>query len=79
MGDVIDLDQYRAKLPEQAESWPLTRYNPSLEFEAEESECAHRHLDDQSVPRANEEGRVFSLVGRIMRLRAVAASTEGRE
>ncbi len=36
------------------------------ELKAEEVDCAHKYLDDLLVPRANEQGRKYSLVGRIM-------------
>jgi hypothetical protein len=34
----------------------------------EEGEALHMHLDDEGVPRADADGKVFSLVGRIARL-----------
>jgi len=34
----------------------------------EEVWCAHKFLDDNVVPRIDADGRVFSLVGRMLRL-----------
>lgn len=36
------------------------------EWDAEQHECAMMWLDDQNVPRADEYGAVYSLVGRMM-------------
>jgi hypothetical protein len=36
-------------------------------YQAECALCLHEWLDEQGVPRADTEGEVYSLVGRVMR------------
>lgn len=45
------------------------RSEAEMEHQAEEAECAHMVLDDWGVPKANEDGKVYSLVGRMDRAR----------
>ena len=39
------------------------------ELEAEETECVHMCLDNAGVPRADEDGAIFSLWGRVLRFK----------
>jgi hypothetical protein len=39
------------------------------ELDAEETECVHMCLDDALVPRADENGAIFSLWGRVKRFK----------
>lgn len=53
-----------------------TRYYNVTEtyYQAEERECAMQALDSAGVPRADDNGEVFSLWGRIMRFKEMPSN-----
>lgn len=56
----------------QQESAALLVESQRREQFEEEVWCAHKWLDDMGIPRADVGGEVFSLVGRMTRLRDLA-------
>lgn len=63
------------KTADGSDSPELTGYaHKDMEHWAEEYECAILHLDDLQVPKHDETGKVFSLVGRIDKAISLASA-----
>lgn len=59
------LESTRTKLKDLKTEISNSYTAPFLEYWAEEYECAMKHLDDLNIPREDEYGNKYSIVGRI--------------
>ncbi len=72
-----DVCEHKAKIDElQAIVYGLKRFQNNLELKAEDAECVSMSLDDQGVAKCDDDGKPYSLWGRVCQFKKSNNITE---